>query len=105
MAVPTALRPPARHPRPGRALALDELGIDWTPGRGMADVRTERAWQNRLADARQYHAAHGHLDPPAPTVVNGRRLDAWISVQRARRTAGRLTTDQIAALDALQIRW
>ncbi|MFF1917052.1 hypothetical protein ACFVYE_36985 [Streptomyces sp. NPDC058239] len=38
---------------PDRVSALDELGIDWTPGRGMANVRTERAWQNRLADARQ----------------------------------------------------
>ncbi|MEU2133816.1 helicase associated domain-containing protein [Streptomyces sp. NPDC018352] len=28
---------------PDRIAALDELGIDWTPGRGMADVRTERA--------------------------------------------------------------
>ncbi|MCX4850391.1 helicase associated domain-containing protein [Streptomyces sp. NBC_00893] len=71
----------------------------------MADVRTEHVWLNRLDDARQYHAAHGHLDPPAPTVVNGRRLDAWIGVQRARRHKGRLTPQQITALEALRIRW
>ncbi|MGY3056831.1 hypothetical protein ACVWZD_001076 [Streptomyces sp. TE3672] len=90
---------------PDRIAALDELGIDWTPGRGMADVRTEEAWQNRLDDARHYHAAHGHLDPPAPTIVNGRRLDAWLSVQRTRRNQGRLTPQQTAALDELAIRW
>ncbi|MFB6875885.1 helicase associated domain-containing protein [Streptomyces sp. NPDC056323] len=71
----------------------------------MADVRTERAWLNRLDDARQYHAAHGHLDPPAPTIVNGRRLDAWLGVQRTRRNQGRLTPQQTAALDELAIRW
>jgi hypothetical protein len=71
----------------------------------MADVRTERAWQNRLDDARQYHATHGHLAPPAPTVVNGRRLDAWIRVQHTRRKEGRLSPNQIAGLSALRVRW
>ncbi|MFB8038531.1 helicase associated domain-containing protein, partial [Streptomyces sp. NPDC056004] len=90
---------------PDRIAALDELGIDWTPGRGMADVRTQDAWQNRLDDACQYHATHGHLTPPASTIVNGRRLDAWLSVQRTRRHQGRLTPQQTVALDELAIRW
>ncbi|MFE9137972.1 Helicase associated domain protein [Streptomyces sp. NPDC007355] len=90
---------------PDRIAALDALGIDWTPGQGIADVRTGQAWQTRFADARQYHAAHGHLSPPAPTVVNGKRLDAWLSVQRARRRRGLLTPQQVVALDSLGIRW
>lgn len=47
--------------QPDRVAALDELGIDWTPSRGVADVRIAQAWQTRLNDARQYQAAHGHL--------------------------------------------
>ncbi|MCX5078756.1 Helicase associated domain protein (plasmid) [Streptomyces sp. NBC_00513] len=90
---------------PERAAALDELGIDWTPGRGVADVRIDQAWQTRLDDARQYQAAHGHLRPPARTTFNGKRLDAWLSVQRARNREGRLTPQQIAALDELGIHW
>ncbi|MFJ2590593.1 helicase associated domain-containing protein [Streptomyces sp. NPDC087538] len=46
-----------------------------------------------------------HLTPPAPTVGKGRRLDAWLSVQRTRRNQGRLTPQQTAALDELGIRW
>ncbi|MGW2181283.1 Helicase associated domain protein [Streptomyces sp. NPDC001732] len=90
---------------PERAAALNELGIDWTPGHGVADVRAERAWHDRLDDARQYHAAHGHLRPPKNTLVNGRRLDAWLSVQRTRHKNGELTPGQVAALEALHIRW
>ncbi|MGW1189259.1 Helicase associated domain protein [Streptomyces sp. NPDC002559] len=86
---------------PERFAALDELGIDWTPGRGIADVRAERAWYDRLDDARSYHAAHGHLRPPRNTLVNGRRLDAWLSVQRTRHKNGELTPEQTAALEAL----
>ncbi|MFE2528756.1 Helicase associated domain protein [Streptomyces sp. NPDC059382] len=90
---------------PDRVAALDELGIDWTPGRGPADVRIDQAWQTRLDDARQYQAAHGHLQPPARTTVNGKRLDAWLTVQRSRNREGRLTPQQVAALDELGIRW
>lgn len=90
---------------PDRVAALNELGIDWTPGRGVADVRIDQAWQARLDDARQYQAAHGHLRPPAGTNVNGKRLDAWLNVQRARNREGRLTPQQIAALDELGIHW
>lgn len=90
---------------PDRAAALNELGIDWTPGRGVADVRIDQAWQARFDDARQYQAAHGHLRPPVGTNVNGKRLDAWLSVQRARNREGSLTPQQIAALDELGIHW
>ncbi|PAZ09338.1 hypothetical protein CLM62_47140 [Streptomyces sp. SA15] len=90
---------------PDRIAALEDLGIDWTPNRGLADVRAEAAWHARLEDARQFHAAHGHLSPASGTVVNGRRLDAWLSVQRARHRDGRLTDEQTAALEALGIRW
>ncbi|WP_392895713.1 helicase associated domain-containing protein [Streptomyces sp. LN699] len=90
---------------PERAAALDELGSDWTPGRGVADVRIDQAWQTRLDDARQYQAGHGHLRPPARTIFNGKRLDAWLSVQRARNREGFLTPQQIAALDELGIHW
>ncbi|GAA3233169.1 hypothetical protein GCM10010260_81900 [Streptomyces filipinensis] len=90
---------------PERVAALNELGIEWTPGLGLADVRIDQAWQARLDDARQYKAAHGHLRPPNGTSVNGKRLDAWLSVQRARNREGRLTPQQIAALDELGIHW
>jgi hypothetical protein len=90
---------------PDRIAALEALGIDWTPNRGLADVRADAAWTARLEDARQYRADHGHLSPASGTVVNGRRLDAWLSVQRARHRDGRLTSEQTAALEALGIRW
>ncbi|MFB7215962.1 helicase associated domain-containing protein [Streptomyces sp. NPDC056255] len=57
-------------------------------------------------EARYYHTTHGRLTPPAPAVVNGRRLGAWLSVRRTRRHQGRLAhPQQIAALDELGIRW
>ncbi|WP_369383767.1 helicase associated domain-containing protein [Streptomyces sp. cg36] len=90
---------------PDRVAALDALGMDWEPGPGVAGVRTEQVWQRRFADARAYHAAHGHLRTPTPTLVNGRRLDAWLTLQRARRRQGRLTDQQIAQLDTLGFRW
>ncbi|MFI9186882.1 Helicase associated domain protein [Streptomyces goshikiensis] len=90
---------------PDRVAALNNLGIDWTPGRGISEARIDQTWQTRLNDARQYHATHGHLRPPTRTTVNGRRLDAWLSVQRARNRQGRLTPEQTAALDALGFPW
>lgn len=90
---------------PDRVAALNNLGIDWTPNPGISKPRIDQAWQTRLNDARQYHATHGHLRPPTPTTVNGRRLDAWLSVQRARNRQGRLTPEQTAALDALGFHW
>ncbi|MGW7318293.1 Helicase associated domain protein [Streptomyces sp. NPDC054865] len=90
---------------PDRVAALNSLGIDWTPGRGVANVRMDTAWQARLEDARQFEASHGHLRPPAGTTINGKRLDAWLSVQRRRKREGRLTPQQTAALDKLGIHW
>lgn len=81
---------------PQLAEALEELGIVWD---------TNPRWARCLAAARTFHAAHGHLRPPAALTVDGVSLAAWINGQRKRRRDCKLTADQIAILDSLGMQW
>jgi superfamily II DNA or RNA helicase len=99
---PAARQQQDAHARPplsrDKVAALDALGFPWHTG----DYR----WSQGLAAAQDYHAGHGHLEVPQSHVTpGGFRLGTWTGTQRRRRVKGTLNADQIAALDALGMRW
>ena len=79
--------------------ALDALGLDWDP--------YQDAWERWLALARSYFDAHGDLDAPVGVEWGDppARLWVWLGTQRRYRDLGKLSERQIAALDALGMRW
>ncbi|MFF4344300.1 Helicase associated domain protein [Kitasatospora sp. NPDC001540] len=113
------LRPPTRHIEDGYQLEsfinrtrkrrregkltdqqiadLDALGMEWEPE--AAD------WQRALDIARAFHARTGHLRPRDKHVEDGFGLYTWLYRQRRRRRDGKLTEQQIADLDALDMVW
>lgn len=77
---------------------LDALGMVW----GGRDDGLQRG----IVAARAYRAAHGHLKVPKRFVTDdGFRLGVWIGNRRAVRNAGRLPTERIMELDALDMVW
>jgi superfamily II DNA or RNA helicase len=69
-------------------------------------LRTTSTWEQAIGAARAYREAHGHLRVPYDFTTNqGLRLGNWTSVQRAERTARRLSPSQEAALEALGMVW
>ncbi|MEU1003764.1 DEAD/DEAH box helicase [Streptomyces tibetensis] len=90
----------AYYSPPERALEIAlALGLEVTlPATG--------SFRRGLAAATRHHTAHHTLDvAPAYTDSDGFALGDWIANQRLRRIAGRLTADQIAALDGLDMQW
>jgi superfamily II DNA or RNA helicase len=80
----------------GRITRLDAVAMVW-------DMR-EVAWMEGLSRLRAWHAAHGHLAiPTGYQDSDGFRLGAWVSDLRRRRAP--LSSEKIAALDALGMAW
>ncbi|WP_411139319.1 Helicase associated domain protein [Streptomyces sp. C10] len=70
------------------------------------DPAVSRSRRLGLAAAQSYRDEHGHLDAPADHIdPTGYRLGTFITTMRDARTAGRLETDWIAELDALDMIW
>ena len=84
---------------PGQVAALERLGIAWS-------VHAE-AWARGHRAARDYHALHANLAADADTVAGDPPfpLGTWLAVQRGKKRAGKLTTQQIAQLEKLGIDW
>jgi hypothetical protein len=81
-----------------RIAELDALDMVW-------DAH-EELWQRGIAAAREYREANGHLRVPKNLVTDGGfRLGSWISNRRVYRSTGRLPTERIAELDALDMVW
>ena len=57
----------------------------------------------RLAE--RYYREHGDLKIPGKCVMDGVWMDKWISEQRKRYKDGKLTREQIQALDRLDMDW
>jgi hypothetical protein len=77
---------------------LDALGMIWDPH--------EYNWRRAIAAALDYRERHGHLRPPYTFVTeDGLRLGNWISGRRTDRNRGKLSSDRIAALDAIGMDW
>ncbi len=78
--------------------ALDALGFVWDPA--------AEDFARGLAALRAFVAKHGHAGVPYGHVADdGFPLGGWVSERRQRAKRGRLTPEQIAALDALGIVW
>ncbi|MEV0133649.1 Helicase associated domain protein [Dactylosporangium sp. NPDC050688] len=83
---------------PGRAAALEALGIEWAPYEAM--------WQRGITAATAYHARHGHLQVPVEhTEPDGYRLGQFIVAQRMLYKRGTLAPDRVTALEAIGIIW
>lgn len=85
-----------------RKQELDDIGMIW-------DV-PDYLWQQYYAACLAYARKHGNLDIPLSYVTpDGVRLGAWIhhvrTLSRGTETDGRLTNDQIRALDELGMIW
>lgn len=87
--------------RGGKALTpeqkrlLKEIGFS-----GMSSQ--ERAWEEQYAQANAYFAQHGDLEVPDGFVAkNGKRLDVWVSRQRAKCRSGKISPDQRRRLEAI----
>lgn len=85
---------------------LDALGMAW-------EDRADRIanWKRFYAVAESFFRTHGHLNVPRNQPTHRdftKELDAlytWLRRQRAARTDGTLSEDQIAALNAIGMQW
>ena len=77
-----------------RAAALEELGVPWSP--------LDAAWEQWLARAEAYRAAHGHLNvPPGEPGSDDCSLYRWLGSARSKLAAGTLDPARAAQLRAL----
>lgn len=79
-----------------RVAELESLGIRWT--------RDQHRWDRKLEELRVYREARGHQRVSAGE-KSAHGLAQWIHFQRVNRERGRLTDDQIAALDRIGFAW
>lgn len=90
--------------REGEQELLEEQGVTWIQ-RKDSDAR----WNRNYAAAAAYRAHHGDLEVSSKYVTpDGVKLGAFIQYARSIRqgkSRGRLTSEQIAALDGLGMRW
>ncbi len=67
------------------------------------------SWDTMYQEAKDYYEAHGDLNVPSRFITEeGYALGAWVTTQRQVRagtSAGLLTQEQIAKLDAIGMRW
>jgi superfamily II DNA or RNA helicase len=81
---------------PEREHKLNSIGFEWSPH--------SNQWQEMFVTLRQFHTDHGHCRVPTKWSKNP-KLASWVAVQRARKAAGKLSAERIAALDALGFSW
>lgn len=79
-----------------REQKLTATGFEWEP--------FASRWEKMFAELQRYHAAHGGCQVPAGWIDNP-ALANWVGVQRARKIAGKLSAERLAALDALGFTW
>lgn len=66
--------------------------------------RQEECWQKMCRALAAFKARHKHCNVPTNGAGN-RRLGRWVATQRYRRKIGRLTEQQVRALDRLGFVW
>ena len=91
--------------RKGKTLSVDRvhrleaIGMTW-------DSRQKQDWREQYEDAKNFYEERGNLDVPVGFISpKGKRLDLWVNRQRKLRQEGKLTAEQIAAMDALGMVW
>lgn len=93
-----------RGNRPGKTLTarqiarLEKIGIAW-------NSQSERVWDERYEEARQFFREHGNLEIPSGYVGrSGKRLDLWVEQQRQKSRRGALTQREREKAAAIGIR-
>ena len=82
---------------------LEFIGMVWENRNQLA--KTE-AWKNQFHDVQIFYLEYGHLDVPDDYAGGkGKSLSIWLSRQRALKTSGKLSEEQIASLDELGMDW
>ncbi len=91
--------------------------VDWREGRLSAELRDRldamgmvwdlrrQLWWDQFAALRRFHEQNGDLRPRTNARHDGVVLSRFMLKMRKDREAGRLTADQIAAADAIGMRW
>ncbi len=78
--------------------ALEKIGMSWQ--------RDKSRWNTAYEYAVQYYSENESIDVPAKYIcTDGFALGAWITTQRKKYFAGKLTEKQIGQLEALNICW
>ena len=78
---------------------LEELGVDWR-------TRSEIAFEAGLSHAKDYFSENRNLDVPVSyKSPDGYKLGGWISDQKEKFAAGKLTQDKIEALEQVGMVW
>ncbi|MEI6491304.1 MAG: helicase associated domain-containing protein, partial [Verrucomicrobiota bacterium] len=87
-----------------RTSALDALGFTWRLGEFSGTRSPQEAWTVMYKQLAECAAKTGTANIPQIYPPN-QKLGWWVSTQRRNRRRNRLTTDQIALLDALNLDW
>ena len=78
---------------------LDSIGMEW-------ENRNDIAWQHGLEEAQKFREQFGNLLVPVKyKTKDGYLLGSWIMNARQKRSLGRLSEEQIAQLDGLDMTW
>ncbi len=80
-----------------RAARLTQLGLP--------DDNKAAKFRRKLVCLTAYREAHGHLRIPQSCIENGEKLGKWINTFRVNYAKGRLTAEQVAALEAIGMVW
>lgn len=85
---------------PEQVKKLDEIAIIW---------KKPTSWERRYDLSKEYYLRHGNLNIPQSYIVEGIWLGTWLAEQRKIKKGvypdKKLTTEQIAALDAIGMDW
>jgi hypothetical protein len=75
---------------------MDAAGFPWEP--------VAHSWEENFAKLRKYKARHGHTRVPAKWEED-KTLGSWVSGQRSRFHAGKLTDERRRRLNDLGFLW
>ncbi len=81
---------------PLREQRLNGIGFEWEP--------FSTQWDGMFSRLRAYHSEHRNSRVPSEWSKD-RQLASWVGTQRMRKAEGKLSTERIAKLDALDFEW
>lgn len=68
--------------------------------------RNDLAWEEQYAAAKEFYAAHGHLQIPKNYVsASGKGVGRWLQTQRRYKKENRLSRQRIESLDEIGVEW
>jgi hypothetical protein len=79
-----------------RVTQLDALGFVWDP--------RQASWESMFGKLKQFHEENGHCKIPQRWDVDS-RIASWVTMQRARKRSGTLSSEQETKLNSLGFVW